>query len=220
MATGFLFLFWTSDSSWSTIWGSLRFLSFTLAKGGSSSIAQCKGQSTGPRRWRAAVIMAGRCGEGGAGSGLPNFHGESFTSTLAVDAGGCGASGLLDSFQCLRDFSQVGTLVRLSAMELCPNRVSYERNLKTSRKAWKRPRSGLEAQNIRAEAPVSLLLAPEIPGTQTPANSAPSPPPVVPALQMPECPKRCLLHHQHHIPNVVSRSNLRSKPHHNPDNLT
>lgn len=64
-----------------------------------------------------AVIMAGRCGEGGAGSGLPNFHGESFTSTLAVDAGGCGASGLLDSFQCLRDFSQVGTLVRLSAME-------------------------------------------------------------------------------------------------------
>lgn len=118
MATRFLFLFWTSDSSWTTIWGSLRFLSFTLAKGAVRQLRNARGNPPGLGvGGQPAVIMAGRCGEGGAGSGLPNFHGESFTSTLAVDAGGCGASGLLDSFQCLRDSSQVGTLVRLSAME-------------------------------------------------------------------------------------------------------
>lgn len=120
MATGFLFLFWTSDSSWTTIWGSLRFLSFTLAKGAVRQLRNARGNPPGLGvGGQPAVIMAGRCGEGGAGSGLPNFHSESFTSTLAVDAGWLRRVwlvGLVSMPERFLSSGNAGTVVRYGVM--------------------------------------------------------------------------------------------------------
>lgn len=143
--------------------------------GGSSSIAQsqCKGQSTGPQRWLAARRHHGWAMRGRWGRFRYAELGESFTSTLTVVLEWLQRVFLVELVSVLGRFLSSGSPGTVFPLwSHVRNRVSCER--KTSRKAWTRLQSGPEAQNIRAEAPASLLLAPEVSGMQTPANSTPS----------------------------------------------
>jgi len=73
IVTVFLFLFWTPDPAWIPIRGSLLLLLFTLD--GRCQLRNARGNPPGLGvGGQPAVIRAGRCGEGGAGSELPNLE--------------------------------------------------------------------------------------------------------------------------------------------------